>query len=267
MKGQPMTAKRTLVKMGSRGFTLIELLIVVAILVALAGLILPNLDSVKAKANQGVTAATIADVSNTIQQHYAQFNVLPDRWDSLMSGGTLWTSLDPALLGVGGAPATLTTMAINDKHLYGLTRIGVTTVMDPNTSVMGVIPGNRCTIARTLKSGDFVASINGADSAGKAIINHFYPQQADPANPVPPGMKKLMVVGLGPQSSLIGKGLQEAPVFCNNDGTKYYNRYLAVFELCGGGCQARLMGVLGGCGDRLDKNITDYHTLPGQMSN
>jgi hypothetical protein len=113
--------------------------------------------------------------------------------------------------------------------------------------------------------GGTVATINLATADGKAFVNHYYPNQTDPANPVLPNMKHLVVLGLGPSSTMVGKTLQEAPFYSNTDSTQYYNRLLAVFEICEGGCRARLLGVLGATGDRLDSDVANYNNKSGEM--
>ncbi len=261
------------------GFTLVELLIVVGILVILAGLVLPGLDIFKLRANQGVGATNMADVSRSIQQYYAQWSTLPDRWDSLLTTtGELWVpgqpgssdpnmaGLDPQLTGgpPTGSPTRLATTTIVGKEVYSLSRVGVLTLMDVNPAGKG-LPGNRFAVPHAITDGMTVATINSGDATGRAIIAHIYPNQADANNPVPPANKKLIVVGLGPTNGMIGKTMQEAPFYSNTDSVQYYNRLLAVFELCSGGCRARLVGVLGATGDRLDTDVASYFLKPGEM--
>src|SRR5690349_3585044 len=103
----------------SRGFTLIELLVVVAILVILAGTVLPKLDRVQLKANKGVAGNNAAGVSRYIQTYRIMHNVYPNHFDSLLTGpsGTLWSTssglgpeLEPQTTGaLPGSPHKLTT--------------------------------------------------------------------------------------------------------------------------------------------------------------
>src|SRR5262245_60269740 len=148
-----------------RAFTLIELVIVVGVLVILAGLLLPSLDLYKLKANKGVAAANMGDISRAVQQFYAQNNVYPDRWDSLLSGGQLWTpgppggnpGLDPQLVGgpPAGSPTKLTTTTLTENgtlhEVRSLTRMGITTVLDLDATTN--LPGNRFSVVRPLVDG------------------------------------------------------------------------------------------------------------------
>lgn len=249
------------------GFTLIELVVVVGILVILAGLLLPSVDVYKLKANKGVAAANMTDISRGVQQFYAQNNVYPDRWDSLLSGTSLWVpgppgttpGLDPQLVGgpPAGSPHKLTTTQLTENgtvhEVRSLTRMGITSVLDLDAS--DSLPGNRFTVVRALIDGATVATVNIADDDGLAIVHHFYPQ-ADP--PVIPPDKKLVVFGLGPTNGMVGRAMQETPFYSNTDSTQYYNRYLVIFEVDGGGSRARLLGVVGGDADRIDEEIADY---------
>ena len=252
-----------------RGFTLVELVIVVGILVILAGLLLQNLDVFKLKANKGTAAANMADMSNVIRQYFAQYTVYPDRFDSLMDGsGSLWTAaaigddgLDSELPGgpIPNSPAKLTTITLdNDGYLRSLNRMGITTVLDLDATSTAA-PSNRFTVPRVLANGDTVATINPADDDGKEIIDHLYPQQADPDNPVVPTGKMLVVMGIGPKNTMVGDTVQEVPLYPNRDVTHTYGRFLAVFEADDGGSPAVLKTVIGADGDMISGEIAEYH--------
>lgn len=262
-----MELKTVRIRTHRSAFTLIELVVVVGILVILAGILLPSLDVYKLKANKGVAAANMTDISRAVQQFYAQNNVYPDRWDSLLSGTSLWIpgepggapGLDPQLVGgpPAGSPHKLTTTQLVENatthEVRSLTRMGITTVLDLDTS--DGLPGNRFTRVRALVDGATVATINTADEDGEAIVHHFYPQ-VDP--PVIPDGKKLVVFGFGPTNGMVGRAVQETPFYSNTDSTQYYNRYLAIFEVDSGGSRARLLGIVGGDADRIDEEIADY---------
>lgn len=252
-----------------RGFTLLELVVVVAILVILAGLILPKFDLFKLKANKGVAASNMTDISRLIQQYYAQNSVYPDRWDSLLEAdGTLWEpgdpgttpGLDPQL--VGGPPAAsphklVPGPALTEPEARSLARIGIANVLDLDAaSTSG--PNGRFTITRAIDTGAVLATLNnavGADDDARAIVEHIYPENG---GDVPVG-KRLVVLGLGSHSSMIGQVAQEIPFYPNTDQTQYYSRFLAVFEISSGGSRAQLMAVVGADGDLISEEIADYY--------
>ena len=259
------------------GFTLLELVIVVGVLVILAGLVLPNLDLFKQKANKAASATNMADLSRTIQQFYAQYAAYPDRWDSLMgnTGSTLWAAsydtnhnlqlgLDSELTGgpIPGSPTKLTLDTIaNDGELRSLTRMGITTVLDVAATPTSAsdFPTDCFTVPRALATGAKVATINPADDDGKAIINHLYPQQTDSANPVVPTGKHLVVLGIGPRNTMMGTAVQEIPIYPNRDATLEYARFLAVFEASEDGSPAHLKTVLGADGDTINSETNEYY--------
>ncbi|MCY2927964.1 MAG: prepilin-type N-terminal cleavage/methylation domain-containing protein [Planctomycetota bacterium] len=259
-----------------RGFTLLELVIVVGVLVILTGLVLPNLDVFKQKANKGVSAANMADLSRVIQQFYAQNCVYPDRWDSLMNstGTALWAAtydanhnlqpgLDSELTGgpIPGSPTKLTTTTISsDGYLRSLTRMGITTVLDQGDKSSSDFATDRFVTPRALANGGTVATVNPADDDGKAIIAHLYPQSTDGSgNPVVPAGKMLVVVGIGPTNTMMGKAVQEVPSYPNRDVTVEYGRFLAVFEASDGGSPACLKTVLGADGDTIGSETAEYY--------
>ncbi len=91
-------------------------------------------------------------------------------------------------------------------------------------------------------------------------MQQFYPQTAG----VPPTGKRVVVFGLGPMCTLIGRSgmIQEAPLYANSsDRTLYYARDLVCFEVDDGGSRARFLGALGGDGDRLDEEIEEYYEI------
>src|SRR5262249_28891946 len=128
------------------GFTLLELVVVVAVLVILAGFVLPKLDLFQLKANKGVAAANMSGTSRYIQQYRIQNNVYPDNWDSLMdnTGTALWVpgdpsgapGVDPQLTGGGtgglpaGSPHKLVATTVGTAYLRSITRMGIGHVLD-----------------------------------------------------------------------------------------------------------------------------------------
>lgn len=255
----------------AQGFTLLELVVVVAVLVILAGLLLPKFDLFKLKANKGVAASNMTDVSRIIQTFYAQNSVYPDRWDSLLdvSGGTpaLWVpgapgtdvGLDPQL--VGGPPAAsphkLTTTQLTDLEVRSLTRIGIANVCDLDAAPGA--PNQSFNTGRAIIEDGYVATLNNtgvnADDDAKAIVQHIYPEDG---GAVPAG-KKLVALGFGSHSSAIGELVQEIPFYANTDQTQYYSRFLAIFQVSSSGSRAQLMAVVGADGDLISEEIADYY--------
>lgn len=261
--GHPSLSRR----LKARGFTLLELVVVVAVLVVLAGALLPKFDLFKLKANKAVAASDMTDVSRIIQTYYAQNAMYPDNWDSLMVDATnLYNTanasadgvqLEPQLVGGPPTAASPNKLTVGTALVAGearsLARIGITTVFDFDAASTA-LPNNRLkTLARTIDTGTQLAALNtAADDDAQAIQAHIYP------NGVPAG-KRLVVLGFGSRSTAIGTVLQEMPFYPNTDTTKYYSRYLAIFEVDSGGGRANLMTVVGADGDQIYEELADYY--------
>ncbi len=260
-----------------QGFTLLELVVVVAVLVILAGILLPKFDLFKLKANKGVAASNMTDVSRIIQTFYAQNAVYPDNWDSLMlpgtgvTGGPLWDTtnastdgdqLEPQLVGGPPAAASPHKLVLGAPLVPGearsLARIGITTVLDLD-STSTALPNDRFTLTNTraIDTGTVLAALSTTDPDAIAITTHIYPNIL-PAGNTPPG-KRLVVFGFGSHSTAIGNLVQEVPFYPNTDVTKYYSRFLAIFEVDDGGGRANLMAVVGADGDQIGDEIADYY--------
>jgi len=256
------------------GFTLLELVVVIGILAILTGLLLPKFDVFKLKANKAVAASNMTDISRIIQTYYAQNSIYPDKWDSLLDGTALWTAattddigLEPQLTGSPGVtnPKKLKTLTLNtataaDKDsLRSLQRIGINTVLDLDTASTSA-PNERFTVVRDLGSAatQTFATLDPADEDAAAIIAHIYPNE-DPGNGnggVPVG-KQLVVLGFGSHNTSIGNIVMEVPFYPNTDVTKYYSRFLAVFQV-GEGSRAELKAVIGADGDPIFDEMGDF---------
>ena len=267
-----------------RGFTLLELAVVVSILVILAGVLLPKFDLFKTKANEGVAATSMTDVSRMIQTYFAQNGNYPDNWDSLMTaantgGGTatsgnLWDTADASQDGaqldpqtVGGPPAGATPQkltlgtALLAPEARSLARMGITTVLDV-TVASTALPNDRFTglagTTRLIGTGTILPTLNLTDPYAQTIVAHIYPNSTTTATGIPNG-KRLVVLGFGSHSTSVGTLVQEVPFYPNTDVTKYYSRFLCVFEVDSAGAQANLMAVIGADGDLIGDEISYYY--------
>jgi prepilin-type N-terminal cleavage/methylation domain-containing protein len=268
-----MQSKKTLL---SKGFTLIELLVVVAILVILAGLVLPRLDRVQAKANKGVSGNGSIGVARYVQTARVLNNAYPDQWDSLLqTSGVLWTGaegskqLDPQLTGVTFVPGNhhkiieTAFTAADDEYVRSLSRIGIKTFMDVDPADND-FPGNAFHHPRVLTNTSKYATINAisatdpnptADGDAKAIIAHLYPK----TGAIPTDVK-LIVLGFGPTNTAIGDVMQEVPFYANTEPNLYYHRYLCIFEAYGDGKRAQLKATVGADGDIASDELNEYYT-------
>ena len=112
-----------------RGLTLIELVVVLAILVALAGLIIQNFPGVISRAHTSTCATTVADVNKLMNYSFETKIKYPDGFDSLLNedGTTLFSKLPGHAVGtpIGGA-TQVTTATLASGGGAALAAIGVT---------------------------------------------------------------------------------------------------------------------------------------------
>lgn len=269
----------------ARGFTLLEVVVVLAILVILAASILVKLDVLQLRANKGVAASDMAGVSRIVQTYTVTNNHFPNGFDSLVdvNGNELYGSsatlpltgdqatLDPQLIGLGTSdPVKLVvTQIANDGEVRSLTRMGISTLYNVDSTTASGFPSDRFNLATTIAVGTYVAELNSLrndpgvtspESDADAIMQRFYPQ----TNGTPPSGTRVLVFGLGPLCTLIGRSgmLQSAPLYANSsDRNRYYARDLVCFEVSNGGSRARFLGALGADADRLDEELTEFYEL------
>lgn len=275
------------------GLTLIELVVVIAILAVLAAMVIPRLDFLKTQAEHSASAATQADLGSVIQTfkassgYYPTFDMLVDDAGSLYSklqaqttGAFLETWTVPA---AGGPPdgswyRSLTEAGFKNGYRHSSTAT--------NASVSGTSPAD---IENQATSGTLVLAVvksTGGDASqlGAAIRNAIYPGVATyvPGNNGPDGVvgggddvaattttagagvvpdnKKLVVMGIGPKSSLLSKVMVTAPTSAMtvDDPAATYCRYLAVFEVNQNGTAASLKMITDHRGRQVAARIDQY---------
>ena len=93
------------------GLTLIELVVVLAILVVLAGLIVPMVAGLGYQTNAATNATVADDVSRAVRTFYGRFDAQPTGWDSLLNAsGTSFNKLHASLRPLLAVPTELTSV-------------------------------------------------------------------------------------------------------------------------------------------------------------
>lgn len=253
---------------GREGFTLLELIVVLAVLVALAGLAVSKLDLLQLKAEKATAGMDMRNISRLIQTFRATTNFYPDRWDSLLhSDGTLKqpglpgsgdAGLDPGIVGGNGFTAKLALLpapGLSADHVKSLSRLGITTLYD-HVANSDVPYGDGFTVENPIGVGDRLATV-----VKQKIIDSIYPTPP-PGSAVVPADRVLVVFGLGKWTTIVGSNLQSAvisePPTYPYSNDLYYNRYLAVFEAYNDGSRCRLVAVLGADGDLAAEELAEF---------
>jgi prepilin-type N-terminal cleavage/methylation domain-containing protein len=245
-----------------RGLTLIELVVVMVILAALAGILIPSLSGMITRAHTTSAATNAGEISKAIQTYQAQYLGYPNNLDSLVTdlgAGTMATTI-----AAGGTDLTTVQLTAASGMLDALNSAGITsvTMMSTTGATTGTFawsptffpyadPTPGTTPAQTL----LTASNKVAGLTGLAAAREF----------ATPATATYAMFGIGKYSTL-SKVMLEAPVHFDDDPTRTplnsYCRYAAVFQLTDASGNAldsaKLVGVVGihadqvsGIGDHL----------------
>ncbi|MDG2221944.1 MAG: hypothetical protein P8L85_11210 [Rubripirellula sp.] len=207
------------------GLTLIELVVVLTVLVALGGLIVPMLPNFLAKTHFAKCSTTIPELNKLWITSYTGDVQYPNGYDSLIEGSALSTELPGADAGGELSVGTLAATEVN-----ALAAIGVTAVFDHVASAnatLDSVPIDGST-GRTLAEGEEVAILNpigpsvlslGIDVAKYDVGTQF------------------VVLGIGNNCNAVGpKGLMvEAPTHFGGEQAMnpvdFYQRYCVIFAV------------------------------------
>lgn len=238
-----------------RGFTLIELVIVLIIIAALAGLVIPQVAMIGRSTDMAVSGKTQADIASNVQLFFTLQKRYPQGLDSLLdTSGAIYasdtTNGDTQTRGLpySGADGTRLqaqlsagslTNATGAEYLRSLSRSGFDWVYDHDTAVVNSSNSGatfRGIIADANGSGNAApSSVAVAELTGAALLAKLVPQ----------GLKageRVVAFGVGPRNTAIGKTLVNSPIYPGCDG-KYYGRYVVYFKVYASGERATLVGV------------------------
>lgn len=249
------------------GFTLIELVVVIAIIAALAGLVIPQVSMLGRSTDMASSASCQAELTNNLQLFFVLQKRYPQGLDSLLdttfaeyasdttdantqTRGLPYSGADGTRLQDQIAPGTLTNAA-GAEFLRSFSRCGFDYVYDHDLTV---INSNNSTVgsAQRLTS---TSPFNIAEVTGAALIAKLCPQGLL-------ATERLVALGIGPRNSAIGKTITNCPIYNGCDG-KYYGRYIAVFKVYASGERAVLVGVIDSYGRTPDYTQQQFNeSLP-----
>ena len=218
----------------ARALTLIELTVVLLILAATAGILIPRLTGYGERAHGATAASTIQECNKALALFEANRGRLPDRWDNLVeaTGGGLPLSLVETGVTPTLSAGTLASLA----EAEALAAVGITTVYSFDSAA----PGFNATF-QPYQGGATPTPTPLASGTPVAVL------------PTPalgfPATSKLVVLGLGAQNELFGVAATNVPLVFEGsiDPSAVYLRYVGVFEVAdaqGPREKARLVGIL-----------------------
>ena len=224
-----------------RGLTLLELIVVLVILVAVAGILIPLLPNMLGRAHTSVGATNINEVNRMVQVYYQTYDLYPNVLDNLVGSSSVLSYL-PNYTPTGDI-ATVQMYTLSASDVAALNAVGITTVAtladtgstQPTTFTPTFNPysyassgavntqtlvANQTTVASLLNT--FVEGPNGIVKLDPTML---------------PG-GTYVVFGFGKQTNAIGRVVTDAPVhfgeFAPDSATNVYCRYGLVFRTASG---------------------------------
>lgn len=231
-----------------RGLTLIELVVVMAILAALAALIIPRLDFLKAQADHATAASNTGDLATLIQTYktsnsngkYPTLDLLVDETGAAIT----------SIYSGGGAPIAASTIPgpasganwyrsmLEGGLAYGITHSSTST--DASNSGSGALVDLVSEAAAGVLK---VAELQNAGYYAPAVFKAIFPARIDSATGTSytagqydNTKVKLIAMGIGPNNSMIGNVMEHAPLETDTDvSSSTYCRYIAIFAIYNNG--------------------------------
>lgn len=243
------------------GFSLLELVVVLMIIAILAGLLVSVVGWVRRSANY----ASGANNQSTIMANFELFrttfgnNSYPDRLDSLLTASeTVPTYMNADLAGM------ITPGAFADSQEFDSINKGLTRVMDHTDTLAGALegnPGNTGTIVRPITAASTMAFVNAGTTNGRQLLTSLGYVNATTGLPELPTGIRLVLLGVGPSHTAIGRTMQSSPFDTNVDTSAVYNRFIAVFAVYSPreGRRAQLKAVLCPRGRIINRNLSEFY--------
>jgi prepilin-type N-terminal cleavage/methylation domain-containing protein len=240
----------------ARGLTLIELVVVLAILVALVGLVLAFFPGLLGRASRSTSASSIQDVARAVQINYTSQLTYGTGYDSLLNAGgaTLYSGLTAA------SSNQLTRATLNAADSAALSALGINTIYHLTASATDA----------TFNVTQTATPVAVATGAPVATITSTNIQNLVRGNYAVQGTPVYVVLGVNKAASIVGGNsiLQDAPVRsganANENPTTSYQRYGLVFLIDGATARtARFLGSVAFASSGIstaEGNLQEYYS-------
>ncbi len=248
-----------------RGFTLIELVVVLLVLIALAGILLPQFSGVVNRTHTAAASTNMTEINKAMTLYQVKsLKGYPDKLDvPIVSGGTLADTLE------AGGPPDMTVVDLNAIQLASLNAAGITTAY-PLLPKATLISNN---LSATFGGNDLAhpVSYTGSTVSKGAVqmsdtraVTEFGASLQGAA-----GGEMYVVFGLNDTCTAIPTAMQSAPVhFDQVDPTVVYSRYFLVFAVptatATNGFTARYVGSVGSELSGLSGHLNGYYGKDSQ---
>ena len=238
------------VRRSRKGLTLIELIVVLMILVALAGVLIPMLPSMLTCAHTSTMTTNTGETAKAILTYQQLYQAYPNNFDSLGDGST---TIDYQAGGAAEPPGTFSG-AVNGQPGNGeLQPLTLTTAEANALAGVGITQVQRMVTAAKSAPAGFDPTFNyysdptpaaGAITIGQGTVLLGLDPTAAGANSTTysrcltdnlPLTGRYVALGIGPRCSMVGKTIQSAPVFFGDQPVinveNCYGRYVAIFKV------------------------------------
>lgn len=285
-----------------RGFTLVELIVVLVIIAAVSGLVIPAVAALGRSTDMAASAKTQQDLGNNLQQFFVLQKRFPQGMDSLLQVGTagatsgaptgLYATLadaqgqqvsgmtngNPNLFGLLTFDNTNIVDATGSEFRRSFTRGGFDYVHDHQSYDISVTPAagqpnanDSGSIRRVFAAGAIpVARLRGTvagdpalTAANLTLLRRLVPAEFDATGAYTPEIgTHLIAMGIGPNCRLVPTTMMNCPSYPGADG-KYYGRYIAIFKIYATGERPTLIAVTDAYGRTSDYTIQQFNeSLP-----
>lgn len=286
----------------SRGFTLVELIVVLVIIAAVSGLVIPAVAALGRSTDMAASAKTQQDLGNNLQQFFVLQKRFPQGLDSLLQVGTAGATAGaptglyaPVFDASGQQVSGMTTSSPNlysalvfdntnivdaagSEFRRSLTRGGFDFVHDHQSYDVTALPAvgqpnanNSGSIRRVFAAGAIpVARVKGTVAGDPALtasdltlLRRLVPAEFDATGAYTPEIgTHLIAMGIGPNCRLVPTTMMNCPSYPGADG-KYYGRYVAIFKIYATGERPTLIAVVDAYGRTSDYTIQQFNeSLP-----
>ena len=250
----------------ARGLTLIELVVVLMVLIALAGVLLPQFSGMLNRTHTSAASTNFSEINKAITMY--QIKTLmgyPNKLDVPVKSGNLSTLADTL---EAGGPADMTIVAADANQVASLSGNGIKTgyPLVPLATLQAA--GNSATFA-----GDDLAAPIDYTTGTPPIVRisdaraqkEFGPNLLGAAAPTP---EMYVIFGLNDACTAIPSVMAQAPLhFDQVDPTVVYSRFFLVFAIpvTGGGTPfCRYVGSVGSELSGYSGHLRDYYSPQSQ---
>ncbi len=248
-------------RVARKALTLMELIVVLMVLVALAGIIVPMLPSMLTRAHVATHTTNVTEIAKLILSYQATHPGFPDQWDSMTDGSTMINYmaggvLNPVASSGAMAGGVFTQSNPTQQELTALNAAGISRVhpqaatpqaavwqgtFDPTFNNYSAAP----TAPMSISTGTALVYIDPASNpTALTFLQQNYPSWS------PTG--RYVALGIGPRCTMIATSALQAPVHFSDtpdaSPAASYARFIAIFKVGdpsapGGVNMAQLVGV------------------------